>query len=105
MRFIEKLKLIERIDQLIRLKGTGSARDLAKRLGVSKSTVYDILEVMRLMGSDIDYCSIRKSYFYNTDKILAIGFVDREKNETLLNELKGDLNAVVLHLVEENGEI
>ena len=76
MRFIEKAMLIERVDQLIRQRRTGSARDLARRIGVSKTTVYDIIEVMKLMGADIAYCAKRRSYYYAQEKILAIGFVD-----------------------------
>lgn len=79
MRYIEKTMLIERIDQLIRLKATGSARELAKRVEVSKSCVYEILEVMKMMGADIAYCRYQKSYYYTTDKVLAIGFVEPSK--------------------------
>jgi DNA-binding IclR family transcriptional regulator len=79
MRFIEKIKMIERIDQLIRMKATGSARDLAKRINVSKSTVYEILEIMRNMGAEIEYCSHRRSYIYCIEKVFAIGFVDKSK--------------------------
>lgn len=79
MRWLEKTELIERIDGLIRRRATGSARDLAERVGVSKSSVYDILALMRSMGADIDYCCDRKSYYYTSDKVLAIGYVDPDK--------------------------
>lgn len=79
MRYIEKTMLIERIDQLIRMKATGSARELAKRIGISKSSVYEIIEIMRMMGAEIEYSYARKSFYYTTDKILAIGFVDPVK--------------------------
>lgn len=79
MRYIEKTKLIERIDDLIRRKATGSARDLASRLGIGKSTVYEVLEIMKMMGAEIEYSNNRKSYFYNSNKIFAIGFVDPDK--------------------------
>jgi len=79
MRFFEKIKVIERIDQLIRMKATGSARDLAKRLEVSKSTVYEIIDIMKCMGADIEYCNQRKSYYYKENKVLAIGFVEKSK--------------------------
>jgi len=90
MRFLEKIQTIERIDQLIRMKATGSARDLAKKIGVSKSTLYEILETMKLMGAHIKYSSSKKSYYYETDKILAIGFVNPSKitgNSSLNNNL------------------
>ena len=79
MRFFEKIKVIERIDQLIKLKATGSARDLASKTNLSKSTVYQILDTMKMMGAEIDYCTNRKSYFYLKDKTLAIGFIDSSK--------------------------
>ena len=79
MRFIEKLKVIERIDQLIRMKSTGSARDLARRIKVSKSTVYEIIDIMKNMGAEIEYCNHRKSYYYRREKTLAIGFVEKSK--------------------------
>ena len=71
--------MLEQVDQLIRMKATGNARQLASRLKVSKSTVYEIIELMKMMGADIEYCNKRCSYFYLTDKVLAIGFVEPEK--------------------------
>lgn len=79
MTFLEKLQLIERMDQLIRLKATGTSKDLASRLGISRSTVFEIHDTMRKMGAEIDYCKFRKSYYYVRDKVLAIGFVDEKK--------------------------
>lgn len=79
MRFLEKLKLIERVDQLIKMKATGSARQLASRIGVSRSTVFEILDVMKAMGAEIEYSKVKTSYYYKTEKVLAIGFVDKSK--------------------------
>lgn len=79
MRIIEKLKLIERIDQLIRMKSTGTARELASRVNISKSSVYYILELMKTMGAEIEYCNVKRSYFYTQNKTLAIGFIDQAK--------------------------
>lgn len=75
MRFTEKIEVVKRIDQLIRIKATGTSRELAKRLGISKTTVYEIIEIMKFMGADIDYCNKQRSFFYLTDKVLMIEFV------------------------------
>ena len=61
------------------MKATGNSHDLAKRLGVSRSTVFEILETMRIMGAEIEYNKHRRSYFYVKEKVLAIGFVEKEK--------------------------
>lgn len=79
MTFLEKVQLIERLDQLIRMKGTGTARDLADRLNVSHTTVYEILECMKSMGAEIKYCRDRRSFYYLEDKILSIGFVNKRQ--------------------------
>ena len=79
MTFLEKLRAIERMDQLIKLKATGSAKELANKMSVSRSTVYEIIEVMKNMGAEIAYCSTRKSYYYQKEVVFAIGFVERHK--------------------------
>jgi hypothetical protein len=55
---------LERLDQLIRAKATGSAQELADRLNVSKRTVFYLLAQMRDMGAPIQYCHTRQSYYY-----------------------------------------
>jgi len=75
MTFLEKTILLKRVDQLIRMKATGNARDLAQKLGVGKSTAYEIIDLMKVMGAEIEYDNRKKSFCYNSEKILAIGFV------------------------------
>lgn len=79
MKFIEKLKVIERVDQLIRLKATGTPNELASRLGLSRSTVYEIIDCMKQMGADINYCKTKKCFYYDQRKVLAIGFIEESK--------------------------
>ena len=64
MTFIEQLKLLERMDKLINRKGTGSAKDLASLLGVSRSSVFNYLDNLRALGAEIGFCEFRKSYYY-----------------------------------------
>jgi transcriptional antiterminator len=65
MKFIEQIRLLERVDQLIRLKATGNPKELASRLEVSERTVYNIMENLRDLGIDLYYCEQRRSYCYN----------------------------------------
>jgi biotin operon repressor len=94
MTFFEKITLIERVDQLIKLKGTGSSIELSSRLGISRSSLFELLDIMRSMGAEIDYCKHRKSYFYIEEKVLAIGFVSKEKikggKKYLINFIESD---------------
>jgi len=74
MRVIEKLYQIERIDNLIRRKATGSPKDLASRLGVSERTIYDCIELMKNMDAPIYYCRHSQSYCYNNPVRFSFGF-------------------------------
>lgn len=91
MTFIEKLQVIERVDALIKRKATGTAEDLAARLGVSRRCVYDIIKVMKDLDAPIEYCQTRKTFYYSADCTLAIGFVSSSRliggNSKFVNEL------------------
>ncbi len=64
MKFLENLKLVERIHHLIRRSATGQPSNLARRLGISERTLYRFIEEMRAMDFPIEYCSHWGSYFY-----------------------------------------
>ena len=75
MEFLQKIQVIERVDGLMKLKSTGTADDLSRRLCVSRRSVYNILELMRNMGAPIEYCQIRRTYYYSYQCDFVIGFV------------------------------
>ena len=81
MKFIEKMKQIERVDGLIRRKATGSPKELANRIGVSERTVYDCIETMKLMNAPIFYCRNCCSYCYEKKVRFSFGFKDLGLNE------------------------
>ena len=67
MKFIEQFQRLERLDQLIRLKATGNAASLARRMECSRRTIYHLLEALRALGAEIDYCTYQQSYYYLDD--------------------------------------
>lgn len=67
-------KLI-RLDQLIRMRATGTPSDLARRLDISESTLYQYLALMkRILNAPIKYDKTTKSYFYESVGYLNFGF-------------------------------
>lgn len=66
MKFIEQIQTLERLDQLIRLKATGTPNELASRLNVSERTAYNLIEALRDLGVVISYCKQKKSYYYES---------------------------------------
>jgi len=74
MRFRDKLSQIERIDSLIRRKGTGSPKQLARKLDISERAVYDSIELMKSMDAPIYYDRFTESYCYESPVIFSFGF-------------------------------
>jgi hypothetical protein len=71
---LESLKKIERIDQLIRMKATGRPTQLANRLGMSKRSVINYINLMKENGAPIKFCNSRQSYYYDEEGIFRILF-------------------------------
>lgn len=64
---IDILYKLKHIDNFIRIKGTGTPDQLAHRLGISRRSLFDYLNLMKEYGAPIKYCSQRQSYYYETE--------------------------------------
>jgi hypothetical protein len=67
---LEQLNLLERIDQLIRLKATGTPKQLADKLELSEREVYRIIAELKERDIKIAYCKQRCTYYYMEETIL-----------------------------------
>ena len=82
--FLERIK---RIDQLIRMQATGTPDELAKKLGMVKSTLYTYINAMKEMKAPIKYNDINKSFYYEEKGKFIMNFYcdelsDNEKIDT-----------------------
>jgi len=64
MAFNDTFNRLERLAFLIQRKATGSPEELAERLDVSRRTVYNLIDLLRDQGAEIDYCRSRASFYY-----------------------------------------
>ena len=71
----EKRKLYLRLDQMLRMKIFGNAKDLAERLEVSRSTFFRCLDEIRMMGAPIEYDEHSNRYFYSKEGKFSFGFI------------------------------
>ncbi len=71
MRFLDQLEMLQRVDQLIRRKATGTPTDLASRLAVSRASVFRYINDLRDFGAPVEYCRFRESYYYSQDYTLS----------------------------------
>jgi biotin operon repressor len=69
--FPEKLSIM---DKLIRQEHTGTPSELAERLSISRSTLYEVIDELVSRGVEIKYSRTRRTFYYNNNMILDIRF-------------------------------
>lgn len=88
----KQIALLERVDQLIRLKATGSPKQLAERLQVSEATVFRIIETMKEMNAPVCYNIAIQSYSYTETAKFTCGFFVQELDAIEERSLSGGQN-------------
>lgn len=83
----KQIALLERVDQLIRLKATGRPRELAEKLQVSEATVYRMIETMKEMNAPVCYNLTRQSYVYTESTVFKCRFYLENLNVTVERNL------------------
>ena len=67
MKLPQDIELVKRLDQLIRLKATGTPEQLGKRLELSRRQVYRIIDEMKALGFPIACCRSKKTFYYEKE--------------------------------------
>jgi len=71
----EIFQRLNRIDHLIRIKGTGTPGELAEKIGMSERSMYEYIRLMKEFGAPVVYSRARKSYYYLEDGSFTIRFL------------------------------
>ncbi len=71
---IKQIEMIERIDQLIRIQATGTPEALAYSLGISRTKLYRIINIMRDLNAPILYDMSLQSFIYEASVGFRFGF-------------------------------
>ena len=72
MNFAEQFMLLQRIANLIKMKATGTPKDLAEKVEVSRSALYRHIDTLKSLGASINYCKHRRTYYFEKDFSLEI---------------------------------
>jgi len=75
MRFFEYIDLVSRFHQLLLLEQTGNAEAFAKKLHVSRASVYNLIEEFKMNDIPILYSRYRKTYYYQHPEQVEIVLV------------------------------
>ena len=69
------LNLLLQLDQFIRVKGTGSPPEFARKMGISERSLYEYLKVLKDLGAPIKWSRQDKSYYYSVEGQFRISFL------------------------------
>ncbi len=64
MNFIHQIERLQKLNRLIRQEKTGTPTELAKKLGIKRRTLYDMLESIRSLGLELKYDRKNKTFYY-----------------------------------------
>ena len=74
-KFIDRFK---RIDEIIANKSSGTPAQMASRLGISESTLYDFIAVMKELGAPIKFDKFNQRYYYEVEGHFNISFLEKQ---------------------------
>ena len=63
MSFIEKKEKLDYLVELMKKECTGNADELARRICVSRRTLFRYLDDLRVLGYESSYCQRRETYY------------------------------------------
>jgi hypothetical protein len=85
----QTITLMEQIDQLIRLRASGTPQEFAKHLNISKASLHRILEIMKELGAPIEYSLTNQSYIFTYEVEFFCGFYPEDMGKEELTKTNG----------------
>jgi hypothetical protein len=90
MRRLVDLVKLDRLDRLIRKRATGSPTQLAKRLDMSRSSLFELMTFLREdMQAPVQYSRVLHSYVYRYVPKFFLGFEDERLSSSILYDTYG----------------
>ena len=89
MKFTDQIERIKKLNKLIECENTGCPNELANRLGIQRSTLYETLDYLKSIGLDIHYDRRNRTFYYASDSKLELHFSLKVMNKSELNQANG----------------
>ena len=74
MKIIHYLERIEMIHKLVDQESTGTPVEFARRLGISRTRLYEIMDDLKLEGAPIAYSRSCRTFYYEEPFQISINF-------------------------------
>lgn len=81
MRIFEYLEKLKLFTHLIESEATGTPSEFAERLGISRATLYNVIEELNSMGLGIAYSRTRFTFYYTNSAQLDVQFKIQVRKE------------------------
>ena len=72
MKVFEYLDRISKMHKLVSRQRTGTPEEFAQQLGVSRTSLYELIDELRSRGAPISYSKSTKTFFYKQPYDIAI---------------------------------
>jgi len=74
MNFVKQIERIKKMHKLICSEKTGTPVVFARKLSLSRSQLYNELEVIKEFNAPLKYCKKRESFYYETSFDLIVNY-------------------------------
>jgi hypothetical protein len=92
MTFTQTIERLQLLHLLIAQKKTGTPEELAKRLGVSRSYLYIMMEDLKMLNLYVSYSRKNKTFYYENEVNMEFIFkIHTLKDDDLININAGSL--------------
>jgi len=81
MKLLEQVERINRLHEMIKYRRTGTPQQLAKRLNLSTSMIYKLMEELKLQDVPIEYSRQLETYYYSSLYMMNISLDFRFLND------------------------
>ena len=91
MKLFEYLDRISMMHKLVSRQKTGTPEELAHRLGVSRTSLYELIDELRSRGAPIAYSKSAKTFFYRQPYDITVSCTLKPLTYIEAKELSGGM--------------
>lgn len=92
MKLFEYLDRISRMHKMVENGCTGTPHEFAGRLGVSRTSLYEMIDELRSRGAPIIYSKSARTFYYSEPFDVSVSCSFRSLSETETKQVSGGLN-------------
>ena len=72
MNFIRQVERYQKLNKLIYQQSTGTPSELAERLNLKRSQLYEVIDLLKIQGAPIKYSRKLRTFYYSNEYNLEI---------------------------------